>query len=146
MQRFSFFKTYLVISSATSNLVLLFTSMQSKRSPEVWQIPLETSCVVIKSFKRCWIFAERDKNKSSEKRFRSSLSYGACFMSLHYYSEDFHRIFLLNRKLLFREILFMFMVHSHENVRSFDLKITPKYSKNPFKFPWHFLLQTVSQL
>lgn len=49
-------KTYLFIIPATSNLLLLVTSMQSKHSPEVWQTPLETSCLVIKSFKRCLFF------------------------------------------------------------------------------------------
>jgi len=66
---------------------------------------------------------------SSEKRFRSSLSCGVCFMSFDLYSEDLHRIFLLSRKLLFREFLFTFLVHSHENVRSSALMITLKYSK-----------------
>lgn len=56
-------------------------------------------------------------------------------MSFDLYSEDFHRICLLSRKILFTEVLFTFMVQSHENVRRFDLKITLKYSKNPSKVP-----------
>lgn len=67
--QFSFFKIYLVIISATSNLVLLVTSMQSKHSPEVWQIPLETSCVVIKKFERRLNFLRSEIKTSQVKRY-----------------------------------------------------------------------------
>ena len=85
-------------------------------------------------------------NNLSENRFRSSLSCGASFKSFDLYAEDFHRIFLLSRKVLFRQICSYVYGTLTRKCKKFWFKNNiRKYFKILSKVPWNVLLKIVSQ-
>ena len=110
--------------------------MQSKHFPEAWQIPLETSCVVIKKFETRLNFLRSEIKTSQMKRDTGQASLVVFVSWVSSYILKISIAFFFSAEKYYLERLYLHLWFNDMKMqKSFDLKITLKYSKNASKVP-----------